>query len=58
MYYEVYSGLIFDNLVQAESETGVPLGIIKYSYRTGDVVKFCSQKYKFINLKEKIHYAE
>lgn len=56
--YEIYSGLIYDNLVQAESETGVPLIVIHRSYYNEEIVKYMGRKYKFIDLKDKICYAE
>ena len=58
MYYEVYQGLIYDNLVQAESETGVPEQLVQYSYQTKHYVKWCGKKYLFVDFLDKIHYAE
>ena len=58
MYYEVYQGLIYDNLIQAESETGVPLSVINRSYYNDEVVKYIGKKYKFVDLIDKIQYAE
>ena len=56
--YEIYSGIIFDNLIQASSETEVPEQLIEYSYYHDEIVKYMGRKYKFIDLKDKIYYAE
>ena len=47
---DTYGGVMYDNLVQAQSETCIPKHLIEYSIRHKEPIHVYSRWYKFIYL--------